>query len=298
MQIQKWNQILAFAFSSSLALGLLACNSTAPDKTPPTYTINLLQSQGKYLFGITDTIAITFSEKIDTSALAVECTPSAGIANRFIDGNRLQIYGKNQTYGTGHFNINSPFTAVLTGLRDTHGNGLPRIETQFSPFPWVDRDRIDSTFSGIDTLFLSPTTWMDGSPVTDSLTTEGELDFKKLSGILDYSDLKVMTLTGGDTLFLSLTTRKDLDLTLKVAGPYSQAGLDSIMALNNDPDAVVVTLQTGTKGVASAKIPADLAEYKRKFKDPGAQGLYLIILRIPQFKEGFYQLGTRIHAFQ
>jgi hypothetical protein len=70
------------------------------------------------------------------------------------------------------------------------------------------------------------------------------------------------------------------------------------MALNNDPDGVVVTLQTGTKGVASAKIPADLAEYKRKFKDPGAQGLYLIILRIPQFKEGFYQLGTRIHTFQ
>jgi hypothetical protein len=211
MQIQKWNHILALAFSSGLALGLLACNSTAPDKTPPTYTINLLQSQGKYRFGITDTIAITFSEKIDTSALAVVFTEATGIANRFIGGNMLQIYGKNQTYGTGHFNINSPFTAVLTGLRDTHGNGLPRIETQFSPFPWADRDRIDSTFSGVDSLFLSPTTWMDGSPVTDSLTTEGEMDFKKLSGILDYSDLKVMTLTGGDTLFLSLTTRKDFD---------------------------------------------------------------------------------------
>jgi hypothetical protein len=298
MQNEKWSRFCARILCGAMVLGFVACNSSEPDSTPPSYTINLQQTQGKYRFGITDTIAVTFSEKIDTSALALVFTPGEGIGSRFIGGTKLLIFGKNQTYGTGHFNIPSDFSVALTGLRDTHGNGHPRIEATFFPFPWVDKDRIDSTFNGLDSLFQSPTTWMDGSAVTDSLTTEGSLDFKKLAGALDYTDLKVVSVTGGDTLFVSLTTRKDLDLKFQIAGPFSKAGLDSIVASNNILNSIVSTQQTTNTGLASAKIPADFGEYNRKFKDPGAHGLFLIFIGIPQYKEGFYRLGSRIHAFK
>ncbi len=297
MMNAKWGGLSSIAILGGILLSLVGCDSEEKDHTPPEHSLTLQKSSGKYRFGITDTITISFSEKIDTSALALDFKPPEGIAHKFVGGTKLLIYGNNTTFETGHFFINSPFTVVLTGLKDLHGNNQIGIEESFQPYPWVDRDPIDTSVDGYDSLFASTTTWVDGSPISDSIIFEGCLDFKKLSGIPDYIDMKVVSVTGGDTLVTTLTTRKDVNLVFKVAGPYTQAGLDSLL-LSDKLDSTVVSLQTGAKGVAGAKIPAELAEYKRKFKDPGAQGLYLIYIEIPQGKEGFYRLGARIHTFK
>jgi len=215
-----------------------------------------------------------------------------------IGDTKLLIFGKNNLYGGTHFVINAPFTLALTGLRDLKGNGQPRIEESFAPFTWADQDFVNPDFKGdYDSLFASDSTWLDGSPLADAFISEGSLDFKLPPGTLDYQDIKVVKLTAGDTLYTSLTTRKNLDLTLLVAGPFPTKGFDSTLA-NFDYKTVLDSAQTMATGTDTLKTPADLTTYKRKFEKVDTPGLYALLISIPQKNEGFYRLGVQIHKFK
>lgn len=286
---------------SSLALigCLVGCDKPAEsDSTPPDHIINLQKSQGKYRFGITDTIAIDFSEKIDSGALDLVFTPPEGIDHQLVDGSKLLIFGKNKTYGGSSFIVNSPFTLAITGLRDLKGNGQPRIEESFAPYLWADQDFVDANFKGAyDSLNATDSTWIDGSPSTDTMVTEGSLDFKLPPGTLDYQDIKVVKVKGGDTLYTSLTTRKNLDLSILVAGPFPIEGLDSTLKIF-DYKTVVDSAQTLASGFANLKTVADFTLYRRKLGNPDALGLYVFIISVPPKNEGFYRLGVQIRKFQ
>lgn len=279
------------------SLSLLGCNTSEADHIAPTITFNLNKSQGIYRFGVTDTIVVNFSEKIDTLALGIEPSPPDGITHKFASATKLKIFGKNQKFGSSQFNINSPFTLALLGLQDQHGNGQTRVQESFLAYPWVDKDMVDTTFVGLDSLFSSRTTWVDGSSITDSIITEGGLDDKKLFGKHDYFDLKLLSISFGDTLFASLSTRSNLNLALKIAGPFSKAGLDSAISLDNQftwSD----SLQTGSIGKASVRIVGDFATYIRKFGPSPTVGLFVFFIEIPRDQEGFYRLSARIHPFK
>ncbi len=67
---------LALSLIVCLSMCLIGCDKPAEsDSTPPDHIINLQKSQGKCRFGVTDTLSIEFSEKIDTGALALDFTP-------------------------------------------------------------------------------------------------------------------------------------------------------------------------------------------------------------------------------
>src|SRR5438270_1441983 len=88
------------------AFALQACIhdvQQANNDSPPDYTIpNLAKSQGKWRYGVTDTIAVEFSEKIDTQSLALTFTPKASIGYRMDGASRLLIYGLKQDAGSKH----------------------------------------------------------------------------------------------------------------------------------------------------------------------------------------------------
>jgi hypothetical protein len=280
----------------SIAGCLAGCGpQESSDGTPPDHIINLEKAQGKYRFGVTDTIVFDFSEEIDTSALVVAFDPKEGIAYD-VAPRRLRIYGKNAAHGSAYFNINSPFSATLSGLRDLAGNGRSSVTESFQPYTWVDRDNLDSAFDGYDSLFLNDSIWVNGTPATDSLITEGALDFKQTVGRIDYQDVKIIEVQGGDTLLANLATRKDLNLTFRIAGPFSPVGFDSTLKAF-DLDKSLDSANTGTRGSAFLKATADLGDFKRKFGNSEAKAFYALFISIPQSKEGFYRIGARIKKF-
>ncbi len=286
--------------SLAAALALAACGpEESSDKAPPDYTIaKLVKSQGKYRFGVTDTIQVDFSEKIDTGALAPAFVPAGGVGFKFAGASRALVYGTLKTYSSSHFLINGG-EAILTlsGIKDPAGNGRSAAVETFLPYPWVDRDAVDSTFTGYDSLTRDTTAWIDGTPVTDSLIGEGALDFKQTIGTIDFQDAKMVAVKAGDTLMAGITTRKDLNLTFKVAGPFAPAGFDSTLKAF-DLDSALATSTTEAKGSTALRVYANPDTYRRKFGSYDAQGLYVIFVTIPQFKEGFYRLGVRIRKFR
>jgi len=278
-------------------LSLMGCNKeTASDSTPPDPMINLPKSQGKFLFGVTDTLDIGFSESIDTASLTLDFEPKEGIAWSFKGGTGVRIFGKNKAHGSSYFNINSPFTATLRGLKDAAGNGRSDTTFSFQPYLWIDRDEIDTTFHGYDSLFATDTTWVGGARISDSLIAEGALDFNETVGPIDYQDVKLVKVRAGDTLLADLTTRKDLNLTFKVAGPFSPVGFDSTLKAF-DLNKALVTLTTGTSGSAYARVGADFGAFRQIFGSADARAIYVLFISVPQFSEGFYRVGVRIKPF-
>jgi len=289
---------LILCLSFSISLFLVACNkSVDPDIDAPTSKVNLLSSQGSFRFGITDSISIEFSEKIDTAALALAFTPSEGIGYKFFDDKKLLIFGKNKIFGKNSFNINSPFTLAMTGLRDLAGNGQSRIENKFLSYPWVDQETIDTNFVGADSLFKDSTTWIDGSPITDSIVTEGSLSFPNNLSRLDWQDFKIIEMKAPDTLTLLLTTAKELDIKLQIAGPFAPANIQSTFK-NYDFDSSFYMGQTGDRGQVATQVVAKYEDHDRKFGSPSMPGIYAIRLSIPANQKGFYRLALKMKKFK
>lgn len=264
------------------------------DSSPPDHIINQPLSQGKYRYGITDTIVVDFSERIDTAALDVSFEPDQGIRSRFKSQTRLLIYGTGSTSGASHFAINLPFTATLAGLKDLRGNGRPAIVESFQPYAWVDRDFVESDYDGNDTLF-SPDSglWVDGTSMGDSMVTEGRLDFNSNTDFVDRQDFKLIRLVAPDTLKMSLTCPKGVNMHAQWAGPFLPATLDSVFKdfkfnLNS-----FFTDSTKAKGFLSHAFNADYSKHDLALNSPAAVGIYILRLSIPPDTEAFYRLGMR-----
>lgn len=274
---------------------LFGCNSQEEsDTTPPDPIINLEKSQGKYRFGVTDTLSVDFSEDIDTAGLAVAISPSGGTAHRFESRKRLLIYGASETSGTSHFNINSPFSLTLAGLKDLAGNGRGEISESFQPYAWVDLDFIDTSFTGYDSLFTVDSAWIDGSALTDSLITEGRLDFhNNFSRDDDRQDYKIVRMVPPDSLKLTLTCSKGLNLKMQVAGPFPEKGLDSALA-DYDFASSFHSDSTRTRGTLSYRFAADFDTHFDVLHSASLPGIYVIRLTLPVDSEGFYRLGLRM----
>lgn len=294
------------AIMAGMILSMVGCNreEASSDGTSPDHIIKAPKSQGKYRFGITDTIAIEFSENIDTGALDLGFSDPAGIAWRFQGLRKLQIYGTKSTYGTTHFPVNTPFTMTMTGLKDKAGNGHPVIEETFHPYRWTDRDFLDTAYDWYDSLY-SGSDWVDGTPVTDTLIAEGSLDYKQNFGRVDRYDYLVFRVAAPDTVNVFLTLRKDIDLGMAIAGPFKADGFDTVLkSFDFDRKALVSpgtqrldSLQTGSQGRASSQFETVLKDHKAVLGSFDAVGLYVIRLRIPEGKEGFYRLGLRIRKY-
>ncbi|MDB5049523.1 MAG: hypothetical protein JWO30_2594 [Fibrobacteres bacterium] len=263
------------------------------DSTPPDPIIKLEKSQGKYRFGVTDTIAIDFSEPIDTSSLAIAIAPDQGVGRKFQGRTHLLIFGTNKTSGASHFTIKSPFSLTLAGLKDDAGNGQSEISEAFQPYPWVDRDFVDSSFTGFDSLFTVDSTWVDGSAMTDTVVTEGRLDFNSNFGKEDRQDIKVIRLVPPDTLLLALTCSKSLNMKIQIAGPFAENGLDTALLHYNFATSFHSD-STKSKGIVAYKFDADFAKHFDALGSPAAPGIYAIRLSIPVDAEGFYRLGMRL----
>jgi hypothetical protein len=283
------------SLSLCLLAGLTGCSpEETSDQSPPDHIINLPMSQGKYRYGVTDTIVVGFSENIDTSALAVAVSPSQGVGTRLKSQSRLLIFGTNNSAGASHFTVNSPFTLTLTGLRDQAGNGRTAITESFQPYAWADRDFLDTTFSGYDSLFAAdPAKWMDGSSLADSFVVEGRVDINNNRGEGDRQDFKILRMVAPDTLKLVLTCPKGLNMRAQIAGPFPENKVDSIFE-NYDFAKSFFSDSTRTRGSLSHTFNADYSKHDDLLGSPSAPGIYFIRLSIPLDTEGFYRLGLRL----
>jgi hypothetical protein len=285
--------------TGTIFLSLMGCGmeEQTSDTTPPDHIINLPNPQGKYRYGVADTITVDFGEPIDTAALAVTFSPAVGIAHAFRDANTLLVFGGLKHHGQNHFPVNLNFTMTLAGLKDLHGNGLPAVDAAFQPDAWADSDYFVPNFASFDSLFSSDTRWMDSSSqATDSLITEGSLDFFHFPPEpLDIDDFKLIRLKGADTVNARLTTRKDVDIKLQVYGPFktdtSLAGISL--------DTALFTGSTGASGRLEVKFNTSIEVHAHKLGGSfDAPGIYVIRMTLPQDQEAFYRLGLRIHKFQ
>ncbi|HKP95477.1 MAG TPA: hypothetical protein VJ385_06950 [Fibrobacteria bacterium] len=276
-------------------LSLAGCGpQEESDSTPPDPIIKLEKSQGKYRYGVTDTIVVDFSEAIDTAGLAVAISPSQGLDHRFKSRTRLVIYGTGKASGASHFNINSPFSLTLAGLRDLEGNGRGEISEAFQPYPWVDRDFVDTSFTGYDSLYTANSTWIDGSAFTDTLVTEGRLDFSSNFGREDRQDYKIIRMDPPDSLKLTLTCSKALNIRMQIAGPLPEADLAATLARLSFADSSFFSDSTRTRGSLSTRFQASFDSHFDKLGSASAPGVYAIRLSIPADTEGFYRLGLRM----
>lgn len=280
------------AFMGGMVLSLMGCagEETSSDGTSPNHIITAPKSQGKYRFGITDTVSVIFSENIDTAALDVDFADTAGIAFRKVGQRLLQVHGTRKTFGTSHFRVNTDFTMTITGLQDHAGNGHPAIVETFMPYRWADRDFIDSGFTGYDSLFAGDSAWIDGSSLRDTLVVEGALDFYENFGREDRADLKIVRLTAPDTLDVSVTSRSDLDIKLQVAGPFAAEGLEAALRAFVFPSQGVQS----RNGRMDTTFHADYQDHDIKLGSPSAPGIYALRLSLTRVDtEGFYRIRLR-----
>lgn len=287
-----------YALSAWAILSLTGCNSPeTTDDTPPDHIIKVENTQGKYRFGVTDTLVIDFNEKIDTGALELEFDPDTFIKHRFADAGRLQVFGTEKSHGGAHFTVEMPaLTLTLANLRDRAGNKSPEIVQTFYPYPWLDKDYLDTSFTGYDSLFSSDSEWADGSPMSDSLVTEGSLDFNSNFRREDRQDFKIVKLEPPDTLKVRLTHAKNLSVRMQVAGPFAPETLDSVLA-DYDFKASFFDSTSG-QGKLAHTFHADYSEHHRILGSPSAPGIYVIRLSIPADTEGFYRLGLRLRKLE
>ena len=278
------------------ALSLAGCGQEedpADTDPPDDPMIKLEMSQGKYRFGVIDTISIAFSEDIDTAGMAVAIAPREGMAYRFQGRDQMLLYGTAKTSGTPHFNINSPFSLSLAGIKDMAGNGIGEFSADFQPHAWVDQDFLDSTFSSYDSLFTPDSAWVGGRPMTDSLITEGWLNFNNNFGKEDRQDFKIVRILAPDSLQLEVSCAKSLNIRMQVAGPFKEAGLET--RLSGYPfDSSFASESTAKIGHASVRFAADFLKHLDDLGSPAAPGIYAIRLSIPADTKGFYRLGMRL----
>jgi hypothetical protein len=282
---------------AAAALLLQACiQDESGDKAPPDYTIaKLRKSQGKWRFGVTDTIAIDFSERIDTAALAATFDPDEGVASRFQGQSRLLVFGSHTGAGAPNFTINAPFTATLAGLRDLRGNSRPASTLEFEPYYWADGDFIDGDFKGFDSLFATDSTWADGSAFSDTLISEGNLDAKTNGATVDYSDIKLIRLMPPDTFRISLSCPRSVNMKLQAAGPFDPAKADSLL-LKFDFDKARASDSTLSRGSASVQVAADYGVHDDSLGNPSLPGIYAVRVSLTALdKEAFYRLETSLH---
>lgn len=287
-----------YAFSACAVLSFTGCHSPEPtDDTPPDHIIKVQNSQGKYRFGVTDTLTFDFTEKIDTSALDPSFDPDTLIAYRFADAARMQVFGTEESHGSAHFMVGMPaLTLTLADLRDRAGNKSPDIVQTFVPYPWVDKDYLDTSFTGYDSLFSSDSTWVDGSPLTDSLVVEGNLDFNSNFRREDRQDYKIVKLEPPDTLHVRLTHAKNLSVRMQIAGPFAPETLDADLDAYDFKTSFFDS--TGAQGRLAHAFNADYSEHHRLLDSPSAPGIYVIRLSIPADTEGFYRLGFRVRKLE
>lgn len=287
---------------ASLILGLAALSLSGcgadekSDDTPPDPIINAVKSQGKYRFSVTDTLKIDFDEKIDTSKISVAISPAQGTGYHFVGQKLLLIYGTQQTSGTSHFTINSPFSLTLAGLKDLAGNGTATISESFTPFVWTDQEFLDSTFSGYDSLFATDSTWVDATPQTDSMVAEGVLDYKSNFGKdEDRQDYKIIKLNAPDTLGIVLNCSKGLNTKMQIAGPFAEKDLNKTLAAFDFPTKSFHADSTKKTGVAAYKFNATFDEHDTVLGSPATPGIYVIRVTLPVDTEGFYRLGLKLN---
>jgi hypothetical protein len=276
------------------ALSLSGCGADEEsDNTPPDPIINAVKSQGKYRFSVTDTISIEFDEKIDTSKIAVAISPSQGTEVRYKGQTKIQIFGTKETAGKTHFTINSPFSVTLAGLRDLAGNGTATISESFTPFVWTDREFVDSTFKSYDSLFATDSTWIDGTPLSDTMVAEGVLDSKVNFGTEDYQDYKIIKLFTPDTLNVVLNSAKSMNTTMMIAGPFAEKDLEKTLLAFDFTKSFQID-STKSTGTTSHKFVATFDKHFTALGSPSAPGMYVIRVAIPRNYEGFYRLGLKV----
>jgi hypothetical protein len=289
-----------FTRAAVLGAGALFLQSCIQEQTrdgndsPPDYTIpNLAKSQGKWRYGVTDTIAVEFSEKIDTQSLALTFTPRASIGYRMDGQSRLLIFGLKQDAGSTHFIVNSPFTLDIAGLRDLAGNGRPAVSESFQPYYWGDRDFLDSAFQGFDSLSLDDSTWADSTRMySDTLLAEGRLDFNGNGSAEDRQDFKLVRLTPPDTFKVNVYCPRDVNMRMQVAGPFPSGSQDSILRNYSFPTGkrTIFADTNKIKGILSCNFAADFNVHDSLLLSSAAPGLYAIRLSVPEDQEGFYRV--------
>jgi hypothetical protein len=289
------DRILAAALLGSAAFLFQGClHDESADETPPDYTIAKLHSaQGKWRFGVTDTIAVDFSEPIDTGSLRVEFEPAPGIASRFQGRDRLLIYGTETGSGASHFGIGAPFTATFAHLEDARGNGADASAEDFAPYWWADRDFLEPGFKGFDSLFASDSAWADGSPFADTLISEGNLDAKTNGHEVDYNDVKLIKLTPPDTFRALLACPKKVRMKLQLAGPFPPEAADSLLMGYNFDQASQADSTQG-KGQAMVQVIADYGVHDDALGSPSSPGIYALRISVPLDNEAFYRLETTL----
>lgn len=286
------------AAGAALLLSLAGCGGeeTAADGTSPNHMIKAPKPQGKYRYGITDTLVMDFSEPIDTAALDLRFTDSAGVGYAFRGRKQALLFGTKKTFNTGHFPVNTSFTMSMLGLRDDAGNGTSAIEETFQPYRWADRDFLDGSFRGYDSLFSGDSTWIDGSPLRDTLIVEGALDFNENTGLEDRVDMKVVRLSAPDTLDIVVSALHGLPLNLQLGGPFKAEELDTALAnAANFPKPGV----SSVNGKLSASLRADYQEHDVKLGSPSAPGLYALRISLPTVDtEGFYRVQLKLRKLK
>lgn len=291
-------RVRAVLLSGAAALALSSCiqerHLDDGDRTPPDYTIpKLSKSQGKWRFGVTDTIALEFNEKIDTAALELKFLPPDSIGYRFDGADRLLIFGRRKDAGARHFLINTPFRLEMEALKDLYGNDIGRASEEFTPYWWSDRDFLDSAFQGFDSLFADDSTWADSSGMySETFTTEGRLDFNGNGEREDRQDFLLIKLTPPDTFKLTVTCPRTLNLRMQVAGPFEPGTEAAILQDYSFPGGsrTFYADTNKTKGTLGFKVAADFNKHYEELGSPAAPGLYAIRLSIPEDQEGFYRL--------
>jgi hypothetical protein len=291
------NPVRAVLFLGAAALSLSGCikeRQLDGDESPPDYTIpKLSKAQGKWRFGVTDTIAIVFNENIDTAALDLSFLPPDSIGYRFDGADRLLIFGRRQDAGTRHFLVNSPFRLEMTGLRDLNGNDIGRADEDFAPYWWADRDFLDSNFSGFDSLFADDSTWADSSRMrSDTLVAEGRLDFNGNGNREDRQDFLLFKLTPPDSLKVTVACPRNMNLRMQVAGPFSAHSQDSILQFYSFPggERTFYADTNRTKGTLAFQAYADFNKHFDLLDSSNVPGLYAVRLSIPEDQEGFYRV--------
>lgn len=283
---------------AALVLVLSGCGreETSSDGASPDHMIKAPRSQGNWRFGVTDTLVMEFSEPIDTAALDLRFSDSAGVGFAFKGRKQALLFGTRRTFGAGHFPINTPFTMAMLGLRDDAGNGRPAIEETFLPWWWADRDFIDKSFRGYDSLFSGDTAWVDGSSMKDTLIAEGALDFRENFGDEDRVDIKIVRLVAPDTLDIVITAKRDLPFNLQLAGPFKAEGLDTALASSGAfPNPAVVS----RNGVISASQRADYQAHDVKLGSPSAPGIYALRISLNTAEtEGFYRIQLKLRKLK
>jgi len=289
-----------FTRAAVLAAGALILHGCIQGQTPdsadspPDYTIpNLAKSQGKWRYGVTDTIAVEFSEKIDTASLALTFTPPASIGYRMDGSSRLLIFGLKQDAGATHFIVNSPFTLGIAGLRDLAGNGRPAATESFQPYYWGDRDFLDSSFQGFDSLFLDDSTWADSTRMySDTLLAEGRLYFNGNGNLEDRQDFKLIRLTPPDTFKINVYCPRNVNMRMQIAGPFPSGSQDSILENYSFPTGkrTFYADTNHARGILSAQFAADFNAHDSLLLSSAAPGLYAVRLSVPEDQEGFYRV--------